>query len=410
MSYNNLSCLTCRIIFKEADDQRLHYKLEWHRYNLKRKMIDLPPVDLETFCNKLIKQEDINPHQFYCKLCNKLFYSENSYDAHKKSKKHMNASNSLTKKDIECNKEIVDINKNTIDSLQIEANLDSNNESSWETLSSNSDATNDDNKSAPIVNKNLTCLFCEKNSSIISNIDEDLMHMNENHSFFIPYFDKVVDMKGYLQYLDYKIKVCNTCIWCHKKFASTLNCQRHINDKGHSKVKFDPEDAISIEYLQFYTKKNIKNIVQDGDKLKRLIDNVFGISYNILKNISDSKDESYITQEDIFQLALPNGLLLGHRSLNVYYKQRIVNNSRALDIRRKQKSIINTAKLFSSSNLNQWNLNINTANAKQTKLSKWDIRRDKRYFLIPYKNYHKKALSIMLRANSQRHFRQQVDF
>lgn len=36
-----LSCNSCNKEFQDEMEQKLHYKSEWHRYNLKRKVCDL---------------------------------------------------------------------------------------------------------------------------------------------------------------------------------------------------------------------------------------------------------------------------------------------------------------------------------------------------------------------------------
>jgi pre-60S factor REI1 len=41
------TCISCHVAFKEPNIQREHYKTDWHRYNLKRKVVDLPPVTAE---------------------------------------------------------------------------------------------------------------------------------------------------------------------------------------------------------------------------------------------------------------------------------------------------------------------------------------------------------------------------
>lgn len=43
------TCITCHVGFRLADDQRNHYKSEWHRYNLKRKVADMKPVSQADF-------------------------------------------------------------------------------------------------------------------------------------------------------------------------------------------------------------------------------------------------------------------------------------------------------------------------------------------------------------------------
>ena len=48
----SFTCITCRVAFADADRQRAHYKGDWHRYNLKRKVVDLPPITAENFLQK----------------------------------------------------------------------------------------------------------------------------------------------------------------------------------------------------------------------------------------------------------------------------------------------------------------------------------------------------------------------
>jgi pre-60S factor REI1 len=51
------TCLTCQIAFPTAEGQRDHYRTDWHRYNLKRKVVDLPPIDFQNFQDKIQEQK-----------------------------------------------------------------------------------------------------------------------------------------------------------------------------------------------------------------------------------------------------------------------------------------------------------------------------------------------------------------
>ena len=42
-------CNTCHVIFEDRVEQVSHYKVDWHRYNLKRRLKGLPPVTQTTF-------------------------------------------------------------------------------------------------------------------------------------------------------------------------------------------------------------------------------------------------------------------------------------------------------------------------------------------------------------------------
>ncbi|XP_051552929.1 cytoplasmic 60S subunit biogenesis factor ZNF622-like isoform X2 [Myxocyprinus asiaticus] len=93
MSY---TCISCRVQFSDGDVQRAHYKADWHRYNLKRKVADMPPVTMENFQERVLLQraaaEQGSGHgSVYCTTCNKNFSSDNAYTNHIQSNKHQQA-------------------------------------------------------------------------------------------------------------------------------------------------------------------------------------------------------------------------------------------------------------------------------------------------------------------------------
>ena len=54
-----LTCITCSVQFKEAGGQRDHYKTDWHRYNLKRKVAEMPPIQEQEFKVRFILNSTI---------------------------------------------------------------------------------------------------------------------------------------------------------------------------------------------------------------------------------------------------------------------------------------------------------------------------------------------------------------
>ncbi len=56
MEMSMYTCMTCRVAFPDADLQRAHYKTDWHRYNLKRKVGAMPPVTAENFQKRVLAQ------------------------------------------------------------------------------------------------------------------------------------------------------------------------------------------------------------------------------------------------------------------------------------------------------------------------------------------------------------------
>lgn len=56
------TCITCYVGFRLADDQRAHYKSDWHRYNLKRKVADMKPISQADFDQRVVSA---SPRSFH---------------------------------------------------------------------------------------------------------------------------------------------------------------------------------------------------------------------------------------------------------------------------------------------------------------------------------------------------------
>jgi pre-60S factor REI1 len=56
------TCISCRLIFQTHEEQKEHYKTEFHRFNLKRKIASLPPVTFEAFKQKMEGNSETSQH------------------------------------------------------------------------------------------------------------------------------------------------------------------------------------------------------------------------------------------------------------------------------------------------------------------------------------------------------------
>lgn len=94
---SGFTCITCAVAFQDADLQRDHYKTDWHRYNLKRKVAELSPVTLDDFTARMSKHEaqmkamsgEEKVPTGYCVACTKNFATVKALENHKKSRKHL---------------------------------------------------------------------------------------------------------------------------------------------------------------------------------------------------------------------------------------------------------------------------------------------------------------------------------
>lgn len=169
----------------------------------------------------------------------------------------------------------------------------------------------------------LSCIFC--NMSGFGSLDESLAHMSSQHSFFIPEQEYLVDKLGLLRYLSDKISIGNTCIYCNgrgKGFSTHEAARKHMIDKGHCKVAYDfEEDKLELsdfyDFTSSYPDAQWED-VSEGDSSEG--------EYDTDEESNDDQDDappaSQVRYGDSeFELILPSGIRLGHRSLRRYYNQ-----------------------------------------------------------------------------------------
>lgn len=98
------------------------------------------------------------------------------------------------------------------------------------------------------------------------------------------------------------------CLWCNEKgrtFYSADAARKHMIDKGHCRMLHEGEAL--AEYVEFYD---------------------YSLSYPDAENHSNPDEEVALSELDNtdYQLVLPSGISVGHRSLMRYYKQSVNHN------------------------------------------------------------------------------------
>ncbi|OAX44160.1 hypothetical protein K503DRAFT_730165 [Rhizopogon vinicolor AM-OR11-026] len=350
------TCLSCSIAFLSADEQRVHYRSDHHRYNMKRRVASLPPVSAAVFNQKVLdrRQETSIMSSLKgssCEACGKTYTTENAYRSHIQSKKHRENElkdstqpRSSESQQDEVPSAPVDLPQPSLPVIS-ETPLPTNSTLGVpETVTEDEINETIDAKIAAARSRlsPACCLFCTNTSPSLS---ENLTHMASAHSFFIPDADYLVDLPGLITYLGEKIAVGNVCIYCNGKGRElrTLEAARkHMVDKAHCKIAYDTEDD-RLEVSDFYDftasypaetrKKKLsqrpedeewEEVDNDGSEAEEILDDD-----NSKLSDSDSESDSdasipgnQITYGDTeYELVLPSGARIGHRSMKRYYAQ-----------------------------------------------------------------------------------------
>lgn len=335
---NSFTCATCRIIFNNVEEQRIHYQSEWHRYNLRRKVGDRPPVSEQAHQLKLqtaslnqtatfeAKQEAAKSRE--CLACRKTFGSAAAYENHLKSRKHIeNAVNSSTEqvvriiettttpatllsKESEANEIIINLPENATD-----ADIDAAIEKHVSSVKGRLELSD--------------CLYCP---SHFESMEECIAHMHLNHSFYIPDIDYLKDLPGLMRHLADKISVWHVCLACgsdsRQPFPSIEAVRRHMLDKGHNKIRFDDEGSSEIADYFDYSTLNINNNIK-SNTVGSFAENIEEIDDFVTDDEEEGDDSgewdnSLVLAPDESELILPNGARLGSRAYRRYYRQNLI--------------------------------------------------------------------------------------
>ncbi|PAA47494.1 hypothetical protein BOX15_Mlig010294g1 [Macrostomum lignano] len=287
-------CISCGVILASSAEQREHYKSEWHRYNLKRKVANLPPIPIDEFNLKktLFAKSDYEAHNPtgsggeekskkslpYCSACHKKFSSAKAFENHVASKKHKQR-----------------------EAEQLEQRETPGRSDSPDWLSVDGDSDSDSGEldgESPLGQEE--CLFCP---NVAASLEANCAHMLREHGFALPDPDLLSDLEGLITLLDYKVGVGRECLWCHgaRRFDSVRAVRSHMLDKGHCRYNLAGEHAFDL--ADFYDYSSL------------------GLDPNAGEDDADSGEEDAPTDLETFELVLPSGAVVGHRSLMRYYRQ-----------------------------------------------------------------------------------------
>lgn len=333
------TCASCQRVFSDYEAQRQHYQSDWHRFNLKRKIRDLPPVLEETFLSLLNQKckaaseaaEKEKPTTLYCIPCKKSFSSIKSATSHTQSRRHLDT--------IKCNPLFQE------DVIKVKTT----------TKTTNKDFIAEEEAQAFIENKlsnikrltHLDCLFCAENNFITAK--DNLEHMKKCHSLFIPDHQYLTDLEGLLDFLAEKVSVFNECIWCPSSRSSFQSCglsglRKHMADKGHQKIRFEEDDGrADIECFYTYPSVSRERMIifnDDSDSEYEDIDEIdgeegVGKSGDAKATITDYEgdERTLFISPDESEMLLPNGKKIGSRQYRIYYRQHLRDPTRLPSIR-----------------------------------------------------------------------------
>ncbi|KAJ2998188.1 hypothetical protein NUW58_g395 [Xylaria curta] len=284
-SSHQYTCNTCQVAFRYADTQKGHMKSDWHRYNLKRRVASLPPISSEVFTEKVFQaraataaEADRAGFQQLCEVCQRTYYSENSYRNHIGSQKHKAKEAALSRRggtvddassvmsstfslgdpiptpseevdsdaEDEFNEVVEGLQKTSLKDRPSPVKrpshpvplADAQHEQEHAASEKASEAAS--GTETPTAGTALSrCFFCNYDSPTTP---LNVLHMERIHGMFIPEKQYLVDLDGLLTALQQRIQEYYECLYCGKFKNTVAAVQTHMRDKGHCMIPFTTEE------------------------------------------------------------------------------------------------------------------------------------------------------------------------
>lgn len=257
------TCNACNATFTDDALRGRHYRSDWHRYNLKRKVAGLPGVTEEWFDKRretLAAESGSGDRLLYrCTLCNKDYGSQKAHANHVLSRLHLSNAAAHPEK-------ATDIAVLRPAPLHAEGGGEDDEEDSWiEVDEDGRDGGETGGGEQPEAGGAgadaapwdvARCLFCLKDFGAAGDVGSCVEHMHRAHGFFVPDADYLSDVEGLLQYLGAKISDWHMCLYCDERgraFASADAARKHMDAKNHCKLRYgDGSGAAEEELADFY--------------------------------------------------------------------------------------------------------------------------------------------------------------
>ncbi|QLG71590.1 hypothetical protein HG535_0B06350 [Zygotorulaspora mrakii] len=356
MSYAIFTCNSCSIQFRSSDSQRYHMKTEWHRYNLKRRIANLPPIDAAQFAEKLQVVERERSENQVDEFGFPLFKGVHRLSKEKKRDKRSEQGEGSTlatrSRRPEAHEEPLGpvrsisptgsvasrISRLSIRSGEVTTDFgeDTMSEYGFTSESNYESDIGDDNISISSAGEQENnevsindCIFCGAKHK---DLERNLSHMFKRHGLYIPERSYLVDLPGLIQHLIEIVVHKKQCLCCVFKGTTLESIRAHMNSKRHCKLPYETkEERNSVS--QFYDFSSLDSQQTETDDMtssKKIRFSDSKTEEDKTLPAMDSGENGINSNYSVFpvddtgmELTLPTGARVGHRSGQRYYRQNI---------------------------------------------------------------------------------------
>lgn len=326
----SFTCNTCGLGFRTAEYQREHMKTDWHRYNLKRRVADLPPISSDVFAEKMVQQRTLQLDQLKKDSNRRQVTKKDLRRQEKQRAREANAPRTKSPSVASRTSSLTSaVSGFSLDDpvQELPSDMDSDTEAfshppqiteEEEEVGETGDAVDALLKEKQATMVQIPPNVCFVDGKKFDSVDENVKYLERRYGMVIPDRKYLVDLEGLIEYFNEKVGIGNCCLHCTYMGRSLEAVRSHMLDKQHIKIPYE-SDQDRDELMDFYDYSD----TQDDEGWEDLGEDEDGDTGPVVK------EEDLNSEGDVFvngyELVLgDSGRTAGHRSLQRYFKQRLM--------------------------------------------------------------------------------------
>lgn len=378
-------------------------KTEWHRYNLKRRIAELPPISADVFAEKLqISERERAENQvdeFGFALLKPVNLPKSDLEvkalphrSKKATKKKIinearkDLDGSVEQKRLDSGLKALDISDSESTNTDFGENTASEygftSDSHWESeseLASIADSERILDSSEVTITD---CIYCGRQNK---EINRNISHMFEAHGLYIPERSYLTDLPGLLHFLIQEIVMKKLCLCCNFQGSTLESIRNHMLSKRHCKMPYEIKDE-RAKFAQFYDFSSL----DEPDVDNRESDKSSEKKIHFTEELEDEEGEdgedsgrhqinsNYITvdvDDTGLELRLPTGARVGHRVGQRFFRQNLPPSQDGTESR----ATVSAAdrRLASGVTEKQWKQGMKNMQKEEQKVMNRQLRRQK---------------------------------
>lgn len=214
--------------FSSREELAQHYKSDWHKYNLKRREANLPMLTQYDYQARLDaamalrREKEWKDKKLGTNHLKKHSPSTQEPASYSSSSKVVGIKTSSTPAAVE-----VATAAGNLTNESRSMSIDKTHEQQQQEMEEEEEEQGNIDPTLSLFDRHVS-----------TTVQENIQYMYQKYGFFVPDYEYLVDVQGFVGYCHEKIQLGHVCLYCQKIFISSQSCKQHMIQTRHTKIQY----------------------------------------------------------------------------------------------------------------------------------------------------------------------------